>query len=433
MNCSISKIIEDYNSRTYSPCEHSLEILKTIEKLDSEINSFITVSKDKLLEKSREICEEKEKISIFENLEGIPVSYKDNINIKGEKTTNGSIIDKDNVVSSNADIVNLIESYGALTVGKNNMYEYSSGVTSENNYFGDIRNPIDEEKTAGGSSGGSAASVRSGMALVSIGTDTSGSTRIPAACCEVIGLKPTNEKISMKGITTLSKTLDHIGIMTRRIADLEIFWNTILQLKENEFKSNIILGIPSSYFSLYNDQNISFMIEEVHNQFKMLGFSMKEINTDFIDDPVLMSRIIGTSEFTVDHGDKILQAFDTNELTSTIFKGHQLKAVDYVKTQNKRKAWIYKMNEIFQEVDCIITPTLPIEVPEKNLETVQGMSIEEILIKYTSPFNITGHPALSIPSNISNKKIKNSFQIISDYNNEQLLFNLAKEYLYNFK
>lgn len=429
MNYTTSEIIKGYNSRQFSPYELFLDYLEFIEKTNPEINGFITISKENLLNKGKELTLLQDENKYFDLLKGLPIAYKDNIDVINVKTTNGSVIDKNNIATENSTIVDLIERLGGSNVGKNNMYEYGSGVTSKNYYFGDIINPIDRKKTAGGSSGGSAASVKAGMVPISIGTDTSGSIRIPAACCEVIGLKPTFGAISTKGITPLSRSLDHVGVITRNIEDMELLWFNLQYSKRNEKQYKPILGIPNSYFFKYNDKNVDHSIEKVYKHFEKLGFELKEVDTSFIDNPITMSRIIGSSEFAVDHSNKILHAKNKSEIINTITNGREIKAVDYVEMQKKREEWKCKMNRELRKVDCIITPTLPIEIPDKDIYAINGVDIEDMLIKYTSPFNVTGHPVLSLPSDISNGSIRNSFQLIGNYGDEEFILKIAKAYI----
>src|SRR5699024_3268488 len=370
MNYTTSEIIKGYNSRQFSPYELFLDYLEFIEKTNPEINGFITISKENLLNKGKELTLLQDENKYFDLLKGLPIAYKDNIDVINVKTTNGSVIDKNNIATENSTIVDLIERLGGSNVGKNNMYEYGSGVTSKNYYFGDIINPIDCKKTAGGSSGGSAASVKAGMVPISIGTDTSGSIRIPAACCEVIGLKPTFGAISTKGITPLSRSLDHVGVITRNIEDMELLWFNLQYSKSNEKQYKPILGIPNSYFFKYNDKNVDHSIEKVYKHFEKLGFELKEVDTSFIDNPITMSRIIGSSEFAVDHSNKILHAKNKSEIINTITNGTEIKAVDYVEMQKKREEWKCKMNRELRKVDCIITPTLPIEIPDKDMYAI---------------------------------------------------------------
>ncbi|HET7414081.1 MAG TPA: amidase, partial [Arthrobacter sp.] len=189
--------------------------LAKIDELDGDLRAFITVDPERARHQAHRADDQ---ISDGENrgpLHGIPVALKDNLSVAGQVTTMGSTIYRDHVPTEDAGVVERLEMAGAVCLGKTNLHEFALGVTTENPHFGTCRNPWDRNKTPGGSSGGSAVAVATGMALAAIGTDTSGSIRIPAAACGVVGLKPTYGRVSTYGCYPEAWTLDHVGVLAR--------------------------------------------------------------------------------------------------------------------------------------------------------------------------------------------------------------------------
>src|SRR5689334_20559980 len=210
-----------------SPVELTTACLDRIEQLNPAINAFITVMHDSALAQSREAEAEINAGNWRGPLHGIPIGLKDLIDTAGVKTTCGSALFADRVPTEDADIVRRLKSAGAVLIGKQNMQEFAYGGTSTSSYFGPVRNPWDTDRIAGGSSGGSAAAVASGMCFGAIGTDTGGSVREPAAFCGIVGLKPTYGRVSMRGVFPLSLSLDHVGPLCRNVTDTALLLQAI--------------------------------------------------------------------------------------------------------------------------------------------------------------------------------------------------------------
>jgi len=436
MEFTLKKLIEGYSNKYFSPLEIIEWYLEKINNIDPEINAYITVTKDRALKQAGTHIKHLKCVGKIEDLTGVPVSYKDCIDVVGVGTTNGSKVESEYIATHNASITERLERLGSISLGKNNMYEYATGVVSENPYYGNVVNPINFNKTAGGSSSGSAASVAAGMAVASIGTDTSGSVRIPAACCGVIGIKPTYNLMGMKGVMPLSWTLDHLGVITSSVEDLQIFLQKVSMYSEinsNEANlSRLNVGIPNCSFHEYNDQTINEMISVVYKNMEKLGATLKIVDTSFISDPVKVSRVIGTSEMTVVHNNRFTTHYQdySEKLNQTFKKGKLIPAFDYLNALQTKKEWTFLMSELFKQVDVIITPTIPINVPNVHQNKVEHSDeeIEDIMVRYTCPFNITGHPALSMPSGVNKDGVSQGFQIIANYRHEDLLCKVGKDY-----
>ena len=432
MRRTIKNLIEGYERRQFTPSEILDDHLRNI-KSNKNINSFITV-----LEKRSERQATNLKMQDLTNdkaLFGIPISYKDSIDIIGTKTTNGSAVPVKKVAKKNAKIVEILEMLGSITVGKNNLHEFSTGVTSENAYYGNVINPLNRKYTAGGSSGGSAASVAAGLVTAAIGTDTSGSVRIPAACCGVPSIKLTYNPELLHGVTPMSHTLDHIGVIANSVEDLSKISTQLsskMEKANHENLNQVKIGIDLGYFSENVDKKIDEMMRLSVNKFNDLGVQIVKIDLSYFADIVSFSRIIGTTEASFHH-QKLFDEFSNeydNHLFETVKAGRSIKAHSYLEALLKKSYWTKKINQEFDSVDLILTPLMPITIP--TLDRIKNWnnseSIEDCMVRYTQPFNMTGHPAISLLSGYQTGLMNQSIQLISQHNKESLLFDIAKLY-----
>lgn len=435
MIVSIKNLVEGYKKKLFSPTEITEWYLKRISKLDPGIHSYITVTEDIALQQAKK-AEKKIKSGIVGDLLGVPISYKDSIDTKGILTTNGSKIDDKRIPNENAAIVTLLEQEGTVLLGKNNMYEYATGVVSENPYFGDIVNPWNHNKTAGGSSGGSAVAIAANLSLGSIGTDTSGSIRVPAACCGVIGIKPTYKLMNMKGMMPLSWTLDHAGVIASNIEDTAIILQRLTGVPYVKTclpkLAGIRIGIPTHYFNENLDIEVKEMYERSIQHLADLGAILVEVDTSFLEDVVEVSRTIGTSEIGVVHQENIASNGHqySEDMKKTFEKSRIISAFDYINALQKRLEWSRKLSELFSQVNVIVTPTMPIVTPDIAAEkgVIENESLGDCMVRYTNVFNITGHPALSLPADRTGQGAPLGLQLISDYNREDYLIRVGYAY-----
>ncbi|WP_417257229.1 amidase [Celeribacter halophilus] len=192
-------------------------VIASLDKVDPDLGAFITLEKDRALEKERSAPEGR--------LSGLVVAVKDLIDTAGMRTTYGSEYFREHVPDTNADVVTELERQGAVILGKTNLNEFAYGVSGYNPHYGMIYNPKDRSRTAGGSSGGSAVAVATGVCRVAVGTDTSGSVRLPAACCGIYGIKLGRDAVSTKGIFPLAKSYDSLGYLAAGVEDLQLVLN----------------------------------------------------------------------------------------------------------------------------------------------------------------------------------------------------------------
>ncbi len=224
---TIASLSKALRKKEISPVEVTKVCLDRIASYDAKINAFITVLPEKALKTARQMEKEILKGKYRGPLHGIPYAVKDLFFTKGIRTTCGSRILQDFIPDYDATVITRLNSAGAILLGKLNMHEFAYGTTSVNPHYGAVRNPWDRERITGGSSGGSAAALACSFALLTLGTDTGGSIRIPSALCGVAGLKPTFGRISKYGVYPLCWSLDHPGPMAKSVADLAIALNNL--------------------------------------------------------------------------------------------------------------------------------------------------------------------------------------------------------------
>lgn len=279
---------------------------------------------------------------------------------------------------------------------------------------------------------GSAVAVAQGVSLFSIGTDTSGSTRIPAACNEIVGFKTPYKKELLHGVTPLSVTQDHIGILTKNIADLKKVLQSLDMVSTDTIKTVKKIGIPIGYFDTCLDAEVANSLEKVYQQFLQLGFELVELDTSFLQDTLAVTRTIGTKEFGREH----MEDLGNNPHLSQTIKNTLQKSLEitdnlYNEALEIKEAWTQKFIQYFKQVDMIVTPTLPIVPPKLNITTItlnqKQHDVEELLVRCTSPFNVMGFPTVSLPSYIVHQDLKFSIQLTVLEEDINLLLDFASD------
>jgi len=286
---SIDQAAKLLEKKEISPVELVEACLARIERLNPHLNSFITVIPDRARREARAAQRDIARGKWKGPLHGIPISLKDNIWSRGIRTTAGSKILADFVPKADSDVAARLKRAGAILLGKTNLHEFAYGVTNDNPHFGPARNPWNRERITGGSSGGSAAAVASGMCLASVGSDTGGSIRIPSALCGVAGLKPTFGLVSVQGIVPLAGSLDHAGPIARSATDVCV----ILEALAGEYPrpaarpdyrklrrmlpKRLRLGWPDEYFFDRVDAEVRRLIEDAVAIFQSVGAEIKKV------------------------------------------------------------------------------------------------------------------------------------------------------------
>jgi aspartyl-tRNA(Asn)/glutamyl-tRNA(Gln) amidotransferase subunit A len=398
---------------------------RQIERLNPTLNAFITViPPEPMVPQGGSAL-----------LYGIPLAVKDLYDTKGTRTTAGARFFADNIPQEDAFVVQKIKRAGAQIIGKTNTHEIALGVTNNNPHFGACKNPWDITRTPGGSSGGSAVAVATGMAMAAIGTDTGGSIRIPAALCGVVGLKPTYGRVSLRGILPLSWNLDHAGPITRNVEDAAL----MLQVMGgyDELDPTSVKTLPGDYSSHLKDsmkeRKAAFAIgsfievadqeilEAVRNAAQVLaeqGVLISEVNADFLKEGAIANAVMTQADGAAFHRDRLKEHPDWfgADVRQRLEAGAAFSSTEYSLARRAQSEVKRRCELLLNVYDILILPTTPISAPV--LEGENAIERARQLTRFTAPFNLTGLPALTVPCGFTKEGLPIGLQIVSRAWNE---------------
>ena len=422
---TISELAQRLRRRKISPVEITRACLDRIEKLNPALNAFITVMAESALAEARAAEVQIARGQWRGPLHGVPVALKDLIDTAGVRTTAASALYKDRIPTDDAEVVRRLRQAGAVIVGKNNLHEFAYGGSSLVSYFGDVRNPWDVNRIAGGSSGGSAAAVAAGLACAAIGTDTAGSIREPAALCGCVGLKPTYGRVSSRGVIPLSPSLDHVGPLVATVADAAIVLQAIAGYDPDDVTSadlpvadyagaldqdtkRLRVGVPRAYFFDDLDPEVASAMEHALRGIHTLVAEIKEVQLDVPTD-----RTLQAAESYAYHAEHLTRSPDLYqpETLRRILTGKKVSAADRIERQHELEEARRSIGNIFADVDVLVTPTTPIPSPaiaELRADPEALRPAELKLLRNTRPFNVWGLPAISVPCGFAESKIPTS-------------------------
>ena len=390
------------------------DCLSKIEQLNAKLNAFITVTADDALASARKADKEIAAGRYLGPLHGIPVSLKDLIDQKGVRTTAGSLVRKDHVADSDAVVTTRLRDGGAVFVGKTNLHEFAFGTTSEDSGFGAARNPNDPTRSPGGSSGGSAIAIKTGMSLGTVGTDTGGSIRIPAAACGVVGLKPEWGQVSASGVVPLSRQLDHVGPLAASVTDAWLQFNAMLpaerrvttELDATPLKG-LRLGMMSGYLFDRIDADVERVTLETIELLRKEGATIKEVALPHAADmpAIYLHLVFG------DAAEYHARTLDSRPLDYTpnvrlrLEMARYVMAEDYIRALRGKAIITAEIDRALDGVDALILPSLSIPAPPIGAASmpVKGgpEAVRTLMLRCTQPFNLSGHPAISLPSGMT--------------------------------
>jgi aspartyl-tRNA(Asn)/glutamyl-tRNA(Gln) amidotransferase subunit A len=385
--------------------------LEEIEAHDRALNAFITVLGASALAQARELDAEIAAGRCRGPLHGIPISLKDLIDQAGVPTTAASRVREGHVAGSDAVVTARLRDAGAVLIGKTNLHEFAFGTTSDDTAFGAVRNPHDPSRSPGGSSGGSAVAIVTGMSVASVGTDTGGSIRIPSAACGIVGLKPAWGEVPCDGVVPLCESLDHVGPMARSVADA---WLLYLVLRGTPTSARwplpaprpvtgLRLGAPRGYFHEVLD-------EEVRARFAASLAWLRQAGAQVVD--VTIAHAAGAPpvylhtslpEAAAYHAESLAASPEryTRNVRLRLELGRYVLAEDYVRAQAARAVLRREVDAALKGVDALVLPTLPIPAPPIGASSVEvsgtRQPVRAMMLRLTQLFNLTGHPAISLP------------------------------------
>ena len=463
---SLLEISKKIHSREVTSEEVTLQIIEKI-KSTQNLNALNSFNFENALEDAKKIDEKLANGEKLPVLAGVPIVIKDNINIKGLKTTCSSKMLENYVSIYDATVVEKLKSQGAIIVGKANMDEFAMGSSNENSAFGPVLNPHDTTRVPGGSSGGSAASVAAHQCYASLGTDTGGSIREPSSFCGVVGLKPTYGRVSRYGVVAFASSLDQVGPITRTVKDNAVMLSAIAGYdpKEttseqvavpdylNEIKDNIKglkIGVAKEFFALGMDEEVQKAINNAIEFYKANGAEIVEVSLKDIDLALSAYYIISSAEATsnLDRFDGIRYGFRAKEYSDLVDLYYKTRTQGfgkevkrrimlgnfvlssgyydeyYGKAKKAQQAISAEFKKAFEICDVLLSPTSPsvaFKIGEKSNDHIK-MYLSDV---YTVPVNIAGLPAISFPCAKDHDGMPIGLQLIGKKFDEATLYTLA--------
>lgn len=436
--------------RELSPVELTAAVLARIERLNPKLNAYITLTADKAMDSARQAEREIASSSYRGPLHGIPISLKDLYYTKGERTTGGSKILADFVPDHDAAVVERLRAAGAVILGKLNMHEFAFGPNNINPHYGPTRNPWNREHITGGSSGGSGAAVAAGLGVFSLGSDTGGSIRVPAACCGTVGLKPTYGRVSRYGVIPLSWSADTLGPLTRCVADAAAALQVLAGHDPRDAASSkasvpdftaglerpvrgLRLGIPSNYFFEGLQPEVRKLLAQAIDVFRDAGVVIEDIALPHVEEAGEAIVSIFMIECAAYHADwlRARPADYGEDVRSRLELASMLPAIDYVQAQRARALCCQEYGEVFRKVDALFAPTLPAVAPglgEKQVTLEDRVeNSTKTLTRFTRLYNALGVPAIAMPCGFAGG-LPASFQLAARPFAEETVLRLASAY-----
>jgi aspartyl-tRNA(Asn)/glutamyl-tRNA(Gln) amidotransferase subunit A len=455
--------------REISAVELTESVFRRIAATDEKVHSYLTLCHDNAIAEAMKADERLRAKGEHPPLLGIPVAIKDIFLTQGVRTTCASEILGNFVPPYDGTAVKTLRETGAVTVGKTNMDEFAMGSSTENSAFGITRNPWKLDRVPGGSSGGSAAAVAADQCIASLGTDTGGSIRQPAACCGIVGLKPTYGRVSRFGIIAFASSLDQVGPMTKDVTDCALLLETIagydpadstsVELPVLRYTSHLDgdvkglrLGIPQEYFVPGMQPEVERAVRDAIRVLEKNGAQVEQISLPHTEYAIAVYYIIATAEASSNlaryDGMKYGYRAPGKDLTDIYMKtreqgfGPEVKRrimlgtyalsagyydAYYLKAQRVRALIKKDFEEAFRKCDAIITPTAPttaFKIGEKTQDPLQ-MYLSDI---FTISVNLAGLPGLSLPCGFDSEGLPIGLQIIGKHFDERTILRIAFAY-----
>ncbi|WP_428240224.1 Asp-tRNA(Asn)/Glu-tRNA(Gln) amidotransferase subunit GatA [Gynuella sp.] len=465
---TLARLSEGLKNKEFSSTELTKSYLQNIQSADAQYNAFITVTEEQALAQAKE-ADALIATGNHQQLTGIPIAHKDLFCTQGVKTSCGSKMLDNFVAPYNSTVAEKFNQAGAVVLGKTNMDEFAMGSSTESSYYGPTRNPWDTNKIPGGSSGGSAVAVATGMAVAATGTDTGGSIRQPAAFCGITGIKPTYGRVSRWGMVAYGSSLDQAGPMTQTAEDAAIMLNVMAGFDTRDSTSvnrpvpdytanldqpltGLRIGLPKEFFGAALNNEIATLIHAAVKEFEKLGATIKEVSLPRTELSIPSYYIIAPAEAStnlsrfdgVRYGYRCKDPQDLQDMfTRSRAEGfgaevqRRIMIGTYALSAGYYDAYYRKAQQLrrlikddyvaaLAEVDVIMGPATPSpawELGAKNNDPV-SMYLEDI---YTLSVNLAGLPGMSIPCGFVNN-MPVGLQVIGNYFDEARLLNIGHQF-----
>jgi aspartyl-tRNA(Asn)/glutamyl-tRNA(Gln) amidotransferase subunit A len=432
---TLATALEQLRNLEYSALDLTEACLGQIARLNPVINAFINPTPELAVQGAMQagVLFKKRPSNLNELvLLGLPLGIKDMIDVAGVATTAGSKFFSESTPAEDASAVLRLKLSGGVIMGKTNTHEIALGVTGVNPHFGAVRNPWDLTHITGGSSSGSAAAVASGMCLAAIGTDTGGSIRIPAALCGVVGLKPTYGRVSTRGVVPLSWNLDHVGPLTHTVGDAALMLSvmagfdphdpasvntamedTLAYIEEGVRNWRVALAVGEFFED--SDPEVLSAVDKAAQIFKDLGARVEKVDMSWLKELALANGQMTQADGAAFHRERLKDhpEWFGEDVLQRLRNGAALSSSEYVSARRVQAEGRRRFEMFFEKFDILLLPTTPMSAPP--IEDTDALDAARQLTKFTSAFNLTGLPGLSVPCGFTEKGLPLGLQIVSKH------------------
>lgn len=409
-------------------------IQKRIEEVNGRLGALTDVLHESAALEARNVDAMAAKGLSAGRLAGWPIAIKDNIDTVPARCSAGLSFLDDRRPTMDAEAVTLLRREGAVIVGVAYTDSGAFGVISP-----EVINPNYPDRIVGGSSGGSAAAVAAGLCVAALGTDTGGSVRIPAACCGIVGFKPTKNRVSTEGVRPLATSFDHVGVLSDSVKRVR----KVIEVIDPLFNDlphglggptgQVIVGIPTNFFLDANDevlQQMAFAIDRLKN----MEVVVKEVFLEPPDKIVQSHLVLALTEATLAYG----QADEAQEISQYpdtakqgILLGRSYSASEHLLAMRHSRIFTAQIDSVLETVDFLMLPTLPISPPDRGVSSVtlggRELNLLNALIRYTAVFDQTGHPVIALPVFDKACSGPGSVQVVGKMNRDRQLLNFAEQ------
>jgi aspartyl-tRNA(Asn)/glutamyl-tRNA(Gln) amidotransferase subunit A len=429
IDLTISEAYDLVRQKKLSPVDLTKACLDRIDQLNPTLNAFITTTREHAIKDAETAEHEIHHGNWRGPLHGIPIGLKDLIDTAGVKTTCGSQLLAQHVPSDDAEIVRRLRRAGAVVIGKQNLQEFAWGGTSASSYYGPVHNPWDVQRIPGGSSGGSAAAVAAGMCFGSIGTDTGGSIREPAAFCGVVGLKPTYGRVSARGVFPLSWSLDHVGPICRSVADTALMLDIIagydpldvttvdypVEKYSELLRTNhrLRIGVARTIFFDEMHPEVRMAIDNAIEVMDQMAADVSEVELPDVPTTVQAPEVLAVHKKYFERTPELYRKWMRERLKQAMV----IDAVAYIQGVQEMQRIRRSISDVFEKVDLVVTPTTP--VPPITIAEALEMPLPgpagELWLRNTRPFNVYGLPTISVPCGFTQSGLPIGLQIAAPH------------------
>lgn len=418
---SLAMVSDKIHAGVLTPVDLVERCLHQIEQYNEVLNAFLYVAADQARLEAQRAADAISRGEDWGTLHGIPLGIKDLINVGGQPTTAGSIFFKNHIASKDAPVITRLKAAGAIILGKTNLHEFALGSTNFNPHYGPVRNPWHFDLSPGGSSGGSAAAVASGLCPGALGTDTGGSVRMPTALCGLTGLRPAMGAISTQGVFPMSDTLDTVGPMAHTARDVAMLLDAMVNATSATYLAQLDrpitglrVGLPAGdFFWQDTDSEIVKLVRSAGDLLTDQGLTLKEVLIPGIEDAIYAGGIISLVDAALVHQDRLAANPDWfgADVRARLERGLSRSGVKYAYAMQIMRRWQADLAALFREqIDVLLTPITPII--SHTITHDEDISAGKDLLRFTYPISLSGLPALSVPCGFSAEGLPVGMQLI---------------------